>query len=524
MDLFSPPTQALKLPQLPQAQRPGQVSDRRQQAEGRGDGAEGMSFQGILDDRQDTLVKSGAQIQETQENQGNNLTNSNSETTSPQTDMEQAKDVLLAQVSHRPVGLETEARAELIGTPAQITGNSHPIMIEQMVKSMLGINTANGSGDIQTLVANSKPGAELSATTVAAAPGEQAPAVELNSDSSGEKSLTDGKISTAVSEKTPATQVIPKMAQMTESVEISASKTQLAKAPVDVKTPAAIPTEPAVGKQTSVQPPVDKPVMALPGTEGKINLETLEKLATPKETIAPTGQYLSSEQVKAINESKSPEVDPKIATDADVQSIEQVTSSETDTAVASAANSTASNSEQESSTPEAPLPAMKPVANATSESRVKSVPNTSTELAAKAQKIRGQVIRELSSQMDGRIGQEKITLTLNPEKLGQVEIQFLVKDNDLNIVISASSTEAEQAIREGIKELSDGIADKSGRWNQVDIKVDQRGQEQDKNDNKQDAKRDSTKKEENTKQQQQQKNQNHPQAGAPDWASLVSEG
>jgi len=145
-------------------------------------------------------------------------------------------------------------------------------------------------------------------------------------------------------------------------------------------------------------------------------------------------------------------------------------------------------------------------------------------IAGKAQKIRGQVIRELSSQMDGRIGQEKITLTLNPEKLGQVEIQFLVKDNDLNIVISASSTEAEQAIREGIKELSDGIADKSGRWNQVDIKVDQRGQEQDKNDNKQDAKRDSTKKEENTKQQQQQKNQNHPQAGAPDWASLVSEG
>jgi flagellar hook-length control protein FliK len=144
------------------------------------------------------------------------------------------------------------------------------------------------------------------------------------------------------------------------------------------------------------------------------------------------------------------------------------------------------------------------------------------DLLEQGRQIRRQVIQELSSSLDGRIGNEKITLQLNPEKLGQVEIQFLARGNDLSIAISASSNDAEQAIREGIKELAEGIADKSARWQQVDIKVDQRGQDQDKNDSRQDNRRDQSRRD--GRQNQEQHPRQQAQSGGPDWASLRQEG
>lgn len=135
--------------------------------------------------------------------------------------------------------------------------------------------------------------------------------------------------------------------------------------------------------------------------------------------------------------------------------------------------------------------------------------------------IRQQVITQLASSLDGKVGQEKVVLQLNPEKLGQVEIQLAAKGNDLTVVITASNGEAEHSIREGIRELAEGIADKSTRWQQVDIKVEQRGQDQDKNETRNDGRRDQQRRQEQSKGQQ----QNHRRRdGRPDWASLVGEG
>jgi flagellar hook-length control protein FliK len=149
---------------------------------------------------------------------------------------------------------------------------------------------------------------------------------------------------------------------------------------------------------------------------------------------------------------------------------------------------------------------------------------TRASLLQQGQAIRSQVIRQLAGGLEGTRGNEKVTLQLNPEKLGQVEIHFQARGNDLNIVITASGTEAEQALREGARELSEAIADKSGRWQQVDIRVENRSHDQDKNEARQDNRRDQSRREGRQDQNQhQQPGQRRPGQG-PDWASLRGEG
>lgn len=144
--------------------------------------------------------------------------------------------------------------------------------------------------------------------------------------------------------------------------------------------------------------------------------------------------------------------------------------------------------------------------------------------AETSHQIRSQVVRELAASLDGGIGNEKITLHLNPEKLGQVEIQFTARGNDLNVVITATGREAEHALREGIKELAEGIADKSMRWQQVDIKVEQRSQDQEKNDSRQDGRKDQSRREGKQDQGQHHQQQDHKPGAGPDWSSLRGEG
>jgi len=138
--------------------------------------------------------------------------------------------------------------------------------------------------------------------------------------------------------------------------------------------------------------------------------------------------------------------------------------------------------------------------------------------------IREQVLQQLSSTLDGKVGNEKVTLQLNPENLGRVEISFNAGGNDLDIVITTDNHEAEQAIREGIRELAEGIAAKSGRWQQVDIRVDQRSQDPGKNESRQDGRREQGRRDESGQRQHHQQQRDQSRGGAPDWASLRGEG
>ena len=88
--------------------------------------------------------------------------------------------------------------------------------------------------------------------------------------------------------------------------------------------------------------------------------------------------------------------------------------------------------------------------------------------------IREQVVQQIATSSVSSHGTQKMTLLLNPEHLGQVEIQIQGTNDKLSVVITASGAEAEQTLREGLKELADGIVERSGRWQQVDIKVEQK--------------------------------------------------
>ena len=88
-----------------------------------------------------------------------------------------------------------------------------------------------------------------------------------------------------------------------------------------------------------------------------------------------------------------------------------------------------------------------------------------------AASVRSQVIRQVAAQARPTGGTESVTLQLNPEHLGQVEIQFSGRDDQLQVVITASGQDAERALREGVRELADGIVERSGRWQQVEVRV-----------------------------------------------------
>ena len=68
--------------------------------------------------------------------------------------------------------------------------------------------------------------------------------------------------------------------------------------------------------------------------------------------------------------------------------------------------------------------------------------------------MRSQVVRHVAANLTGVAGRETMTLQLNPEHLGQVEISLSGRDDQLTVVIQASGKEAEQAIREGLSSVA----------------------------------------------------------------------
>lgn len=113
-----------------------------------------------------------------------------------------------------------------------------------------------------------------------------------------------------------------------------------------------------------------------------------------------------------------------------------------------------------------------------------------TLTTAAARQVQQQVARQVTSRLPDLSGQEKVTLRLNPESLGQVELNFEAKADRLTVVISASNAESEKALRENTKDLSDRIIERSSRFSHVEIRVDVKDGAEPRQDNKQDGKQD----------------------------------
>lgn len=86
---------------------------------------------------------------------------------------------------------------------------------------------------------------------------------------------------------------------------------------------------------------------------------------------------------------------------------------------------------------------------------------------------------DLSSRLAGRIaarysdqgGVQTLTLRLDPAHLGKVDVTMVAKGDHLTIRLEAGNPEAETALRENLKDLSDAIGAKTGRFNLIEVKV-----------------------------------------------------
>jgi len=134
---------------------------------------------------------------------------------------------------------------------------------------------------------------------------------------------------------------------------------------------------------------------------------------------------------------------------------------------------------------------------------------------SQAASIRSQVLSQAAGKLEEIPGGQKMTLHLNPEKLGQVELHFEARDNRLEIIMTASGPEAEKALQEGAKDLADKMTDRQGRWQVVDIRVETRQQDTDKPSTT-DEKKDRQNRD--GRRDGQQRNQNPDQGDARQWA------
>ncbi|PID80536.1 hypothetical protein CSA17_04080 [bacterium DOLJORAL78_65_58] len=142
------------------------------------------------------------------------------------------------------------------------------------------------------------------------------------------------------------------------------------------------------------------------------------------------------------------------------------------------------------------------------------------------QHIRNQVSRQVVDHLRSTMAGEKLTLRLNPEELGQVEIHLHALDEKLTISLSAESKQAETALKEGSRELADSIGEKSSRFNLVEVRVATGSrQDQGRNETQQDDPRrerengqDPSRHQDQPGRRQQQTP--HHQIGADEWAAF----
>lgn len=87
-------------------------------------------------------------------------------------------------------------------------------------------------------------------------------------------------------------------------------------------------------------------------------------------------------------------------------------------------------------------------------------------------RIQAQVTRALVAQAALTGGDETVSLQLDPEHLGKVEVKITAQGDRLEVVFTAQSPEAEQALRDGARDLARALGVRPGtRWQHVDVKV-----------------------------------------------------
>jgi len=81
---------------------------------------------------------------------------------------------------------------------------------------------------------------------------------------------------------------------------------------------------------------------------------------------------------------------------------------------------------------------------------------------------------DIASGYSVKNGVQTLTVNLEPEHLGRVEIRLLAKGDHLSVRLMAANPEAESALRENIKDLAEAIQVRTGRYQQMEVRVELR--------------------------------------------------
>jgi len=86
--------------------------------------------------------------------------------------------------------------------------------------------------------------------------------------------------------------------------------------------------------------------------------------------------------------------------------------------------------------------------------------------------IGSRLAAEIAAHYSDRNGIQTLTLKLESDHLGQIDVRLDAKGDHLTVRLLAATRESEAALRENIKELGEAIQKRTSRFQQVEVRVD----------------------------------------------------
>lgn len=85
--------------------------------------------------------------------------------------------------------------------------------------------------------------------------------------------------------------------------------------------------------------------------------------------------------------------------------------------------------------------------------------------------FRSRLAGDIAAGFSNRNGIQTLVLKLDSDHLGQVDVRLQAKDDHLSVRLLAANRESEAALRGNIKELSEAIQKRTGRFQHVEVRV-----------------------------------------------------
>lgn len=291
--------------------------------------------------------------------------------------------------------------------------------------------------------------------------------------------------------------------------------------------PAVVPGTVAQGQAAYAQPPVvseaqlvaeslkqgrnaKSPAPASAGSGSQAEAEGLQKVLSGLKQAALTDANPGHQQATADKKSAMAaelETKPATVTAGDTSSSQETITDPDVSKQAAAAPAKVKTQPTDAQTPAETVAALTAESAAEGKSVNSEKVSTGADTpAATTRRIHGQVVTHLNRHLGQVVGHEKVTIKLNPESLGQIELNFEGREDRLSVVITATTSEANAALHENLKDLTERIVDRSSRFSHVEVRVELRDGAATRPDGKPDQKQEG--RQDQRRQQDEQRGQN----------------